>query len=396
MQHTRKEPATRVVRIPRHGTSTQYARRRKHRWIRKLFALAAIAAGVWWLFGQLTGSGGPAAADMFRRALGVATAGDKGGALGATGNSTGTPALSTPVATRNDRPAVALTATPMQPKATNVPPTQSRASAQPAVVANDSTAVIAPRKATPAPTTVIRLPASKVLQNDYQVFETWNNCGPASLSMALSYFGINQSQAVLGQVLRPYQNQQGDNDDKDVTFEELATEARKFGLLAYFRPNGNIQLLKKFIAIGLQVMVETTMGKHDDIGHYRVVKGYSNVDGTITQDDSMQGHNVTFSYADLDYMWKKYNYEYLVLVPKSKQHLAEDILGTNMSTKSAWQATATMDRAMLAANPADVDSRFNLSVALYYLGQYRESVAQFERVKNLLPFRTLWYQIEPI
>jgi len=55
-----------------------------------------------------------------------------------------------------------------------------------------------------------------------------------------------------------------------------------------------------------------------------------------------------------------------------------------------------MDRAALAADPTDVDSQFNLSVALYYTGDYRGSVAAFEQVQNRLPQRTLWYQIEPI
>ncbi|MGH2346375.1 MAG: C39 family peptidase, partial [Chloroflexota bacterium] len=240
------------------------------------------------------------------------------------------------------------------------------------------------------------LPASRLLQNDYQVYETWNNCGPASLSMALSYFGINQSQAALGEALRPYQNSVGDNDDKDVTMEELAAEARKFGLLAYYRPNGNVRLLKEFVALGVPVIAETVMTMDDDIGHYRVVKGYDDAAGTITQDDSMQGHNVQFSYADFDYMWKKYNYEYLVLAPKDKQRQAEAILGKNLNPKAAWQATAAMDRAMLVRDPADVDSGFNLSVALYYLGKYRQSVREFEAVQSRLPARTLWYQIEPI
>src|SRR5260370_6349920 len=55
-----------------------------------------------------------------------------------------------------------------------------------------------------------------------------------------------------------------------------------------------------------------------------------------------------------------------------------------------------MTRALLARNPSDIYSRFNLSVALYYTGQYQESVNEFERVQYQLPFRTLWYQIEPI
>jgi tetratricopeptide (TPR) repeat protein len=385
-----------VVRTAPHATPTYYASRRSYRWLRQLIALVAILLGVWWLFGRLTGSGGPAAADYIRRALGVNTpAGSGAGGPVAAPHGTSTPGASSPVATTVTR-AAASTATQIPSGPAHLSSVPPRGATKPAVSASTSTPVIALRVAKPAPTAVVALPASALLQNDYQIYETWNNCGPASLSMALSYFGIHKSQAELGQILRPYENQQGNNDDKDVTFSQLANEARKFGLLAYFRPNGNIQLLKKFNAIGLPVVVETTMGKTDDIGHYRVVKGYSNADGTITQDDSMQGHNITFSYTDLDYMWNKYNHEYLVLVPKNKQRLAENILGPNLNPRFAWQATVMADRAMLVNNPTDVDSRFNLSVALYYVDQYRNSVTEFEKVQSLLPFRTLWYQIEPI
>ncbi len=95
-------------------------------------------------------------------------------------------------------------------------------------------------------------------------------------------------------------------------------------------------------------------------------------------------------------MWSKYNYEYMVMVPKAKQALAEAILGKDLNTRYAWQQTVRMDEATLASNPTDVNTRFNLSVALYYLGAYQQSVAAFEQVQNQLSFRTLWYNIEPL
>ena len=35
-------------------------------------------------------------------------------------------------------------------------------------------------------------------------------------------------------------------------------------------------------------------------------------------------------------------------------------------------------------------------MAYYHLGEYQKSVEEFEKVESKLPFRTLWYQIEPI
>ena len=47
-------------------------------------------------------------------------------------------------------------------------------------------------------------------------WQTWNNCGPATLSMNLSYFGIKIGQDKIGPVLKP------EKDDKNVGPEQLA------------------------------------------------------------------------------------------------------------------------------------------------------------------------------
>src|SRR3989344_1288639 len=92
------------------------------------------------------------------------------------------------------------------------------------------------------------LPSTYIIPLQKHVFQTFNNCGPASLSMALSYLGFDVSQAEIGQALRPYQIPKGDNDDKSVTFPEIAEYAKKYNLVAFHRPNGSIDMLKKFIS----------------------------------------------------------------------------------------------------------------------------------------------------
>lgn len=240
------------------------------------------------------------------------------------------------------------------------------------------------------------LPAEKTILNDYWIVQTFNNCGPASLSMALSYFDIQKSQEELGVALRPYQNADGDNDDKSVSLEELAKKAREYGLLTYHRPNGNITILKQFIAQDIPVISRTWLHVNEDIGHYRVVKGYNENNQTIIQDDSYEGANLSFSYDNFNTMWEKYDYEYLVLVPKEKKAFAESILGRNLDEKFAWQEAVKNNEAKLAKNPSDIYTRFNLSVVYYHVGEYKKSVEEFEKVQYQLPLRTLWYQIEPI
>jgi tetratricopeptide (TPR) repeat protein len=135
---------------------------------------------------------------------------------------------------------------------------------------------------------------------------------------------------------------------------------------------------------------------HNDIGHYRVVKGYDDGTQEFIQDDSLQGQNLRYSYTEFTGLWNVFENEYLVLVPKDKEQIARAIVGEDMDEKIAWTKTVATARKALAANPDDIYSRFNLSVALYHIGDYKNAVLEYEKVESKLPFRTLWYQIEPI
>lgn len=250
---------------------------------------------------------------------------------------------------------------------------------------------------TPTPTITLEQPSNnKVLNNDYHIFQSFNNCGPAALSMALSYYGISETQQKLGSDLRPYQVPNGDNDDKSVTLKELAEKSKEYGLTAYHRPNGNIELIKLFITYDIPIITRTLLHENEDIGHYRVVKGYDSAEQNIIQDDSLQGKNLNYSYEDFNSLWKQFNYEYLVLVPSEKVEIAEAILKEDADEKTAWIKAVQNAEKELAQKPKDIYTRFNLSVAYYNVGEYQKSVEAFEGVEPLLPFRTLWYQIEPI
>jgi tetratricopeptide (TPR) repeat protein len=240
------------------------------------------------------------------------------------------------------------------------------------------------------------IPRNKTLKNDYYVFQTYNNCGPATLSLALSYFNIHKTQEELAQDLRPYQNEFGDNDDKSVTFDELAHKAQEYNMLTYHRPQGNIALIKQFIANDIPVLTRTWLNADEDIGHYRLIKGYNDGTETIIQDDTYQGKNLEYSYKDFNQLWEKFDYEYLVLVPKGKEALARSIIGKNLDEKYAWEETKKSNQKALHNDPNNIYKRFNLSIAYYHLHDYKKSIEEFEKIEAQLPWRTLWYQSEPI
>lgn len=245
------------------------------------------------------------------------------------------------------------------------------------------------------PKVTFNLPGdSFIILEKSHVFQTFNNCGPATLSMILSYWGINKSQQELGEKLRPYQNPQGDNDDKSVTFEEFLDEAESYGLAGFIRPNGDIEKLKVFIANGLPVAVKTFLHDYDDIGHYRIIRGFDENKKILVQDDSFEGKGLEFSYDKLLRLWQPFNYQYMIIVSKDKQGLAEAILGEELDEGRSWENSLNRAEAETETNnPYPV---FNRSVANYYLGNFEESVIFFEEIRNKLPSRMLWYQYEPI
>ncbi|MDP3941530.1 MAG: C39 family peptidase [bacterium] len=260
----------------------------------------------------------------------------------------------------------------------------------PAQTANPS--LTSPPSPSPTPTP---LPEKVFLANDYHVFQTFNNCGPAALSMMLTYYDLSVSQKELGDALRPYQVPGGNNDDKSVTLDELEEKSKEYGLIPYHRPAGSLDKIRQFLTAKIPVMTRTLLHADDDIGHYRIIKGYDDTTREFIQDDSLQGKNLRYLYGDYLALWKPYNYEYLVLVPKDKEPLARQILGDELDEQTAWEHALS-----LAKNEQTTSDSFypvlNESVALYHLGRYDDATKRFEAVESRLPFRTLWYQIEPI
>ena len=82
-------------------------------------------------------------------------------------------------------------------------------------------------------------------------WQTWNNCGPATVTMNMSYFDRPETQVEAAKFLKPNKN------DKNVSPHELAQFARTTGLEAIVKQGGTIDQLKLFLSNGLPVLVET-------------------------------------------------------------------------------------------------------------------------------------------
>ena len=234
------------------------------------------------------------------------------------------------------------------------------------------------------------LPASQ------HVYQTFNNCGPATLTMVLSWYGTKKTQRELGELMRPYQNPKGDNDDKTIFPAEFTEYARKFEFSSINRPNGTIEQIKFFVENDIPVVVKTWLRPNEDIGHFRIVRGFDNNKKVVIQDDSYHGQNKKIAYDKFLAMWQPFNYGYMLVYPKEKEKVISAILGEEKDGQVAWQNAAERAEREIDFDPENIYSWFNLSVALYHLGDYEKSVNAYEKVEDKLPRRMLWYQIEPI
>lgn len=303
--------------------------------------------------------------------------------------------LLTPIAPRPSPTGTALpspTPSPSPSPVSTLPPTltPSRPIPTPTVT----------RAAFPGPTQAARNTPAALDQADvllYRVrhaFQTWNNCGPATLAMALSFYGWRGTQRDAAAVLKP------DPEDKNVSPEEMAAFARSLGLGARVRVNGDIELLKRLLRSGFPVIIETGFEpdpKQGWMGHYKLLIGYSERAGQFIIMDSYMGPNQGVPYGEVDRYWRHFNRTYIVIyTPEAEGRLRELIGPVWDDDRRMWEETLARAQEEVAANPQDAFAWFNVGAALFHLGRAEDAATAFDQARALrLPWRILWYRFEP-
>mgnify|MGYP000856634053 FL=1 len=159
------------------------------------------------------------------------------GRMAGVGGPSGDPALGLSGVTPERMPLATPVVPPPQPPATI---------AAPAAIPARATAPTP----TPSPVPAHRPPQPAVQLSGFShVWQKWNNCGPATLAMGLSYFGSTASQDELAAVLK------GNQDDKNVSPHEMVELAHSRGLEAMSRINGSIDTLRTLLSNGVPVLI---------------------------------------------------------------------------------------------------------------------------------------------
>ncbi|GAB4448216.1 MAG: hypothetical protein Fur0044_44020 [Anaerolineae bacterium] len=284
-------------------------------------------------------------------------------------------------------------AAPIQAQSTEPTPTATLLpTSTPIPIATSLTEQVVVPSPSPTPSVALQSVGSSVqLSGINHQWQTWNNCGPATVTMNLSYFGRPQLQADAAPFLKP------NRDDKNVNPEELAAYARTTGLEALVRRGGSIEQLKLLLSNNLPVLAETWLVHDGDgLGHYRLVTGFDDAAGQFNTFDSLNGPDFKVTYEQFDSDWRVFNRTYVLVYPPEQAETVAAIIGPDMDDTALDERLAAEARAEAEANPNDAIAFFNQGDALTRLGRFQEAIAAFDRARQLgLHWRRLWYQFTP-
>lgn len=233
--------------------------------------------------------------------------------------------------------------------------------------------------------------------------EQWNNCGPATLGMQLSFWGWQGNQGNTAPFLKPNPR------DKNVSPHELiAYVETQTNLRALLRVGGNLDLLKSLIAAGFPTIVEKTLdvpGVDGWIGHYSLISGYDDTQAHFITQDSYIMADFPEPYDKLNTAWQSFNYTFVVVFPPEREAELMQVLGPLSDPATSYQLAAARADEQIATQTGQAQffAYYNKGSALVGLGDYAGAAAAFDAAFALYPqlplevrpWRMTWYQFGP-
>lgn len=146
---------------------------------------------------------------------------------------------------------------------------------------------------------VTDVPSSFIIKNVNYIKQKPFYCGPASAEMVLKYHGINNlNQDDIASC--DANNKTGTHWDKLIRY--LNRQGNKNGYGA-FKIEGDLNILKKYIASGYPVIVRQWLNSKKIIRHYKVVVGYDDNKQEIICNDPLTYPNMTIPYTIFMEYW---------------------------------------------------------------------------------------------
>lgn len=256
---------------------------------------------------------------------------------------------------------------------------------------------------TPSPT-LLPLPRVATLNLESIRWERqgWNNCGPTTITIALSYFGYADNQKRAAAFLKPNIEDTNVSPEQMVEFVNTVVGS-EIATRALHRMGGTPDLLKRLVTNNFPVIVERGIQLPEEgwMGHYSLIVGFDDNTDEYLLFDSYYGYNNgegrRYKQDLIETGWQQFNYTFIVLYQQSRQSRLDEILGYEYATlESSAQVALNIARAEATRNPDDKYAWFNIGTSLIHLGNYEDAALAYDRARSLnLEFRMMWYQFGP-
>lgn len=247
------------------------------------------------------------------------------------------------------------------------------------------------------------IPKSISLTGVQHEYQTWNNCGPATLTMALSYWKWDSDQRIIADFTKP-----NPRDKNVMPYELTAYVEEKTQLQVVLRVGGEIALLKNFLAAGFPVIIEKGFeGRDFDgwMGHYVLATGYSDSNQQFKFQDSYYGPDQVMGYKDFESYWRAFNFTYLVVYPAERKEEVATILGPQADEEFNYRyAAQKASDEIYALNGRDqFFAWFNRGANLVSLQDFAGAALAYDEAFAIYPtipekerpWRMMWYQTGP-
>jgi len=267
--------------------------------------------------------------------------------------------------------------------------------------AQDATQEPTPAEATPTtvPVEIAPLPSSRLLIGFRYEPQSWNNCGPATLTDALSYYGYKDTQVRAANWLKP------NREDKNVSPWQMAeyvnTQVPELPVYAKLRVGGTLERLKQLIAAGYPVIIEAGYDPEPDrlgwMGHYLLVIGYDDGTQQFVTNDSYLGEGTRYSYDHIQEFWQHFNYTYIVVYESGDEPGLLSLLGEDADPQANFINALELATEEATSNRDNPFAWFNMGTNFVSLELYDRAEIAYDQARKLgLPWRMLWYQFGPM
>ena len=242
------------------------------------------------------------------------------------------------------------------------------------------------------------LPASWHLTGIQHIYQGWNNCGPATLTMGLTYFGFKNDQYPAAQWLKP------NSEDKNVSpwqIVEYVNNQIGGTVKALVRQGGTLDRLKQLIS---------QQFRRHHRRRLRSARQKSRLDGALSAALRLRRRRAAVHVAGQLRRPERHAFP----TRRKASTGSISITSTSCSTTAAARAElmallgddadarqnsynalvqATNDA---RANGSDPFAWFNIGTNYVALGDYDRAAAAYDQARNLgLPWRMMWYQFGP-